>query len=207
MLRLNTTPNPTNSRHRLLQRSCSRNNHARLPRGKKKPTIMARNMISNNDAMPVYSSSKGFVSEGIPPALLSIQASSMLRSVSGEGIASGVYRAVCIDENCVRSVEISEAVNPDCSRRSKPLGLGLVEVEVFPPSVGVFSGGLLASSSSLTSSSLVSSSPIEQFTYNLAIFAPSTAFPFPLGSLTCGGGGGGCLRTELRAELSGSIRP
>ncbi|UZP34250.1 hypothetical protein NXS19_002066 [Fusarium pseudograminearum] len=127
MQRLNTTPNPTKICHLLLQIPSWRNNHVKLPKGKKKPTIMAFIKTSITDAMPAFSSSRGLDPDGRPSALLSIQASSILRNESGDGIASGVKPAVCIELNCVLSVAISEGVIPDCSNRSKPLGRGLVD--------------------------------------------------------------------------------
>ena len=63
-----------------------------------------------------------------PPLSLSSQASSMERSESGEGMASGAKRAVWIARKWERRVEISEGVRPAWVRRSKPWGRGVVVV-------------------------------------------------------------------------------
>ncbi|KAJ3481768.1 hypothetical protein NLG97_g7736 [Lecanicillium saksenae] len=161
-VKLNTTPEPTKMRHFSPQTSC-RNNQVMLPSGKKKPIIMARIMTSRTVDMLVMSSSSGLAEDGSSPALPSIHASSIPRIVSGEGMASEANRSVCMEANCVRSVEISDCVKPACRRRSKPRGRGFFHADapgasLAPPS----SGGFKASASSASRSAVLSSSPMEQ---------------------------------------------
>lgn len=110
-VKLSATPEPTKTCHFSLHTS-ERSNQVRLPRGKKNPTIIPRIITSSILDMPLKSSSVDAFAEGSSPALLSIHASSMLRNVSGEGMASGAKPSVRIDANCVRSVSISDCVKP-----------------------------------------------------------------------------------------------